>query len=69
MENYNSWALRKPPSNVKVMIKFADGSRKVGYRDSFGYVHDEDSKIVAEDVCVPFAWKKIEKDEWGNYLW
>lgn len=67
--DYNSWALRKPPMNVKVMIIFEDGSRAIGYRDTFGYVHKEDGSIVGEHLNRPSRWKKIERNEWGDLEW
>ena len=69
MSDYTNWSLRKPPSNVKVMIKFMDGTHAIGYRDTFDYIHKEDGSIVGDHLAVPILWKKLEKDEWGNYLW
>ena len=69
MTDYTVWAMRKPPANVKVMIVFDDGSRAIGYRDTFNYVHKEDGTIVGEHLNRPSRWKKIEKDEWGNLEW
>lgn len=68
-ENYTDWKLRQPPHHVRVMIKFEDGGRYIGYSDGFGYLHLETGKIVSETVSRPLEWKKIEKDEWGNYVW
>lgn len=64
---YNDFDLRKPPKNVKVMIKFTDGYRDVCYIDDWGMIHGEETKIIKGKI--PDKWKKIEKDEWGKYIW
>ncbi len=63
---YTLWSIRKPPANARVMIIFDDNSRAIGYRDTFDLVHLEGGKVAK---LQPRRWKKVERDEWGEYLW
>ena len=65
--NYTDFALRKPPRNVKVMMIFDDDTQDVGYIDDWNIIHGEVTRIIKGKQ--PKYWKKIEKDEWGNYKW
>ena len=64
---YTDYSLRKPPKNVKVMMIFTDESRDICYVDDWNIIHGEKSRIVKGKV--PAYWKKIEKDNWGEYIW
>lgn len=64
---YTDFTLRRPPKNVKVMMIFEDDYRDVCYIDEWGIIHGEVTKIIKGRV--PAYWKKIEKDNWGDYKW
>ena len=66
-KNYTDFALRRPPRNVKVMFVFDDDSRDVGYIDDWNIIHGEKTRIIKGRV--PAYWKKVEKDDWGEYIW
>ena len=66
-KGYTDYTLRKPPKNVKVMIIFDDESKDIGYIDDWGIIHGEKTRIIKGRV--PAWWKKIEKDEMGEYVW
>lgn len=64
--DYVNWSIRKPPANVRIMIVGIDGGKFIGYRDTFDLIHIEGGKICNER---PLKWKKLEQDQWGNYIW
>lgn len=64
---YTDFALRRPPKNVKVMMIFEDDYRDVCYIDDWGMIHGEVTKIIRERI--PALWKKIEKNDFGEYIW
>ena len=64
---YTDFTMRRPPNNVKVMMLFKDDYRDVCYIDDWGMIHGEKTKIIKGSV--PAYWKKIEKDNWGEYKW
>ena len=67
LKDYTDFTLRKPPKNVKVMVLFTDESKDICYIDDWGIIHGEEVKIIRDRV--PAYWKKIEKDEMGDYKW
>ena len=67
MGNYTDYNLRKPPKNVKVMMVFEDKTKDVCYIDDWNIMHGEETRIIRNKK--PVKWKKIEKDNWGNYIW
>ena len=67
LRNYTDFTLRRPPKNVKVMMIFQDEYRDVCYIDDWGMIHGEQTKIIKNKV--PTYWKKIERDEVGDYKW
>ena len=67
MGNYTDYALRKPPKNVKVMMIFEDQTHDICYIDDWNIIHGQETRIIKGRV--PALWKKIEKDEMGEYIW
>lgn len=67
MGNYTKFSLRKPPKNVKVMIIFDDKSRDICYIDDWNIIHGQETRIIKGKT--PALWKKIEKNEMGEYVW
>lgn len=67
MGNYTDYKLRKPPKNVKVMMVFEDKTKDVCYVDDWNILHGEQTRIIRGKN--PLAWKKIEKNEMGEYIW
>lgn len=66
-EKYTDFGLRKPPKNVKVMMRFYDGGQDICYIDDWNIIHGQKVRIYKN--VTPKEWKKIEKDEFGEYLW
>ena len=64
---YTQFNLRKPPKNVKVMMVFWNGDYDVCYIDDWNILHGEKVRIYKN--VTPKMWKKIEKDNWGEYKW
>lgn len=64
---YTEYNLRKPPKNVKVMMLFWDGTGDICYIDDWGMIHGQKVRIYKN--VTPKAWKKIEKDDEGEYIW
>lgn len=67
MGNYTDYELRKPPRNVKVMMIFADETHDICYIDDWDIIHGQETRIIKGRK--PALWKKIEKDEMGEYIW
>ena len=67
MGNYTNYSLRKPPKNVKVMMRFEDGYKDVCFIDEWNIIHGEQTRIIKDKT--PKDWKKIEKTDWGEYKW
>lgn len=67
LRDYTDYTLRRPPKNVKVMMLFDDESRDVCYIDEWNIIHGEETRIIKGKT--PVYWKKIEKNEWGDYKW
>lgn len=67
LRDYTDYALRRPPKNVKVMMVFDDKSRDVCYIDEWNIIHGEQTRIIKGKT--PVYWKKVEKNEWGDYKW
>ena len=67
LRDYTDYALRRPPKNVKVMMIFDDESRDVCYIDEWNIIHGEQTRIIKGKT--PVLWKKVEKNEWGDYKW
>lgn len=65
--NYTEFLTRKPPNNIKVMMLFWDGTNDICYIDDWGIIHGQSVRIYKN--VTPKAWKKIERDEDGEYLW
>lgn len=66
-KNYTDYSLRKPPKNVKVMMLFQDGHKDICYIDDWNIIHGQEIRIVRGKV--PTFWKKIEKNDMGEYIW
>lgn len=64
---YTDYSLRKPPKNVKVMMVFEDDSRDICYIDDWNIIHGQKTRIIRGRI--PRWWKKIEKNEMGEYVW
>ena len=67
LRDYTDYTLRRPPKNVKVMMLFDDETRDVCYIDEWKIIHGEETRIIKGKT--PVYWKKIEKNEWGEYKW
>jgi len=67
LKDYTDYTLRKPPKNVKVMMIFEDTYKDICYIDDWGIIHGQETRIIRGKV--PALWKKIEKDEMGDYVW
>lgn len=67
LRDYTDYTLRRPPKNVKVMMVFDDESKDICYIDEWNIIHGEQTRIIKGRA--PAYWKKIEKDEWGEYKW
>lgn len=67
LRDYTDYTLRRPPKNVKVMMIFDDESRDVCYIDEWNIIHGEQTRIIKGKN--PVLWKKVEKNEWGDYKW
>lgn len=67
LRDYTDYTLRRPPKNVKVMMIFDDESRDVCYIDEWNIIHGEQTRIIKGKT--PILWKKVEKNEWGDYKW
>lgn len=66
-KNYTNATLRMPPKNVKVMMVFDDGSKDICFIDAWNVIHGEKERIIRGRE--PAWWKKLEKDNWGEYVW